>query len=341
MADRMGLTMSGPYLSAQSYFGIQKEVTRGTAPAWTSGNAFWVPISPNPTLNPNQTWQVDDSLRGGPVDVYDQIPLTRHDEMDFKGFVFADTFGALLLGLLGGPDSVVGTTAPYTHSIPLLNAPESGSQPPSFAGVDVDLIEESGTTDNAKQWTAGQLSELDLDFAATGAFQYTAKYVSNPFTEIVKPNPSFTTEILIPAYNGVINFGGSQSFVVTKGTLALKRNAAPIFTIMGSQSPYRLWAGPFNVTGTFEFLALADDTTMAAGLTYDHQVCNITFTDPVSGHSVYLQMSQVQFMQPKVARDQPYTRVTCNFSGEANPTDAVSSYSPLTARVTNALSTAY
>lgn len=332
--------MSGPYLSAQSYFMINKEVTRGTAPSWTSGTEFSIPISPNPTLNPNQTWQVDDSLRGGPVDVYDQIPLVVHDEFDFKGFVFADTFVVLLLALLGGPDAVTGSVAPYTHTIPLLNAPESGSQPPSFSGCDIDLIEESGTTDNAKQFTGGQLSQLSLDFTATGAFNYTAKFISNAFTEIVKPSPAFTTEILIPSYNGVVTFGGSQSFVVTKGTLMLDRKAAPIFTI-GQPSPYRLWAGPFNVTGTFEFLALADDQTMIQGLTYDHQVVTFTFTDPQSGHSVHFQMSQVQFLQPKVMRDQPYARVTCNFSAEANTTDAVTSYSPLTSYVTNALSAAY
>lgn len=342
IAQDLGVISTGPYMTAQRYMGLNKEVTRGTAPSWTSGTAFWIPISPNPQQTPNLQNQVDDSLRGAPADVYNDIPLVRHDEYDFKGFVYPDTFGPLLLGMMGGPDTVVGTVAPYTHKIPLLNSAESGSQPPSYSLVDVDLIEESGTTDNAKQMTAGQISQLDLDFAATGSFSYTAKYMANPFTEIVKPTASYSSEVLVPGYNGVITFGGSQSFVILKGTLSLKRTgAAPIFTIMGSQNPYRIWDGPFNVTGTFDILALQDDLTLINGLQYDKQVVTITYTEPQTGHSVYLQLSQVQFLQPKTAGDQPYMRVTTNFNAEANTTDAVTSYSPMTASVTNALSAQY
>ena len=333
--------MSGPYLSVQSYLGLNKEATRGTAPAWTTSGAYplWVPVEPNPALNAMQTWQEDKSLRGSPVDLYDDVPLTRHDEYDFKGYVYCDTFPGLLLALLGGPDTA-GTSAPYTHTIPLLNAAESGSQPPSFSGADVDLVENLGTSVNAKQFTGSQLSELTLDFAATGALGFQAKFIANPYTQIAKPSSSFSTEILIPAYNGAISFGGSQSYVVEKGQLALKRNAVPIFTI-GQQGPYRNWAGPMSVAGSFELLVLADDLTQINGLTYFKQAVTLTFTDPVSAHSVFFQMSRVQFKDPKIVRDQPYVRATVSFAGEANSTDATSGYSPITTRVTNAVSSAY
>ena len=82
---------------------------------------------------------------------------------------------------------------------------------------------------------------------------------------------------------------------------------------------------------------------MINGLAYDKQVVNMTFTDPNGGtsHAVYLQMSRVQFLQPKVDRGSPYVMVTTNFNAEANTTDAVSSYSPLTSHVLNAVSAAY
>lgn len=337
-----GMGNGGPYASFQSWAGINKEATRGTAPAWSNGAALWLPINPNPSLEPNLAWQTDDSLRGSPVDDYDEIPLVRHDEYNIKGYTFADTFPGLLLGMLGGPDAVTGTVAPYSHKMQLLNDPETGSQPPSWTIADVDLVEESSNTFNAKQTTASQLSELDVDFAATGALSYTAKYITNPFTEIAKPTSSFSTEFLIPAYNGVISFGGSQSFVVTKGTLAMKRTAAPIFTIQeNGGAPYRNWAGPFNVSGTFSFVALASDMTMVNGLQRAHQICVITFVDPVSSHSVSFTMSGLQFQTPKVDRGSPYVMVTTNFKATANATDASSGYSPLSATTVNAVSAAY
>ena len=337
----------GPYLSVQSYLGMNKEAIRGTAPSWTNGSAVWIPVNPNPQLTPTLTWQTDDSLRGSPVDVYDDILLTNYSKYDFKGYVFADTVVPLLLGTLGGPDTVSGTVAPYSHYIPLLNDPESGSQPPSFTVADVDLIEESGYTDNAKQMTDGQMMSFALDFTATGALNYTASLLGQSFTEIVKPTASWSTEALIPAYNGVITFGGTQSFVVTKGTLMIDRKTAPLFTVgsinsqYGGANPFRLFAGAITVTGTFEFLALADDQTMLQGLTYDKQVVTTQFTDQFLGHSIYFQFDKVQFKNPKVMRDQPYVRVTTDFSAEANPTDAVTGFSPMFARAINGISTAY
>ena len=347
VAADLGLTMAtgGPYASFQSYFGMNKEATRGTAPAWTNGSAQWIPINPNPTLAPTLTWQVDDSLRGSPVGVYDDILLTNYVTFDFKGFVFADTFPALLLATLGGPDTVTGSVAPYTHYIPLLNDPQSGSQPPSYTCVDVDLIEESGVSQNAKQFTAGQMVSLAIDYTATGALNYTAKFIGQQYTQIAKPTATWSTEALIPAYNGTFFLGGSQSYLLTKGTLMLDRKTSPIHTIQQTPSPYRLFAGAFVVTGTLEFLALADETNMLYGTEYIKQVMTLQFNGPLggayAGHYVYFHFNQVQLKNPKVMRDQPYTRVTVDFSAEANVQDAVTGFSPMYSNTVNGVSAAY
>lgn len=335
-------TMSGPYMSVQEYFGINHEIVRGTAPSWVGSAPLWLPIDPNPTFTPMVTMAKDIGLRGSPVTTYDDVPLNSYSKMEFGGNVFPDTFGGILLGLLGGPDTVSGTVGPYTHSIPLLNAAESGSQPPSWSLVDVDLIEEVGTTDNAKQITGGQFDQLDIDFAATGALSYKGSFIGNPYSEITKPSSSFSTEIFIPAYNGVAMLNGSQNFLILKGAFSFKRGTAPIFTI-GQPGPYRNWAGPIDVSGSLEILALQDDLTMLNGLTYSKQPLSIAFTEPQSGHSVRFQMSRLQFTEPKYAKDQPYMRATVNFTGEANTTDAAGGggYSPLTTSVTNSLISAY
>lgn len=324
--------MAGPYLSAQSFLGLGKETTRGTAVAAT----IFVPISPNPTLTPQQTWVKDDSLRGSPVDLYNDVPTTRHDEFDCKGFVFADTFPVLMLSALGGPDTITGTTT-YTHTIPLLNTASTGSQPPSYTVVDVDQVVES--TDAAKSMAGSLVSELEITGAATGALNWTAKWLGNPYTEVTTPTASFSTEVLIPAYNTTVTLADDTA-PVEEFKITLNRKTEPIFTL-GQQGPYVVFDGPIDVTGSATFVVLSGDTTMVDGLTYEKQVCTFKSIDPISSHYVEFQMSQVQFTNPKIVRSKPYVEVSVDFSAEANTTDAASGYSPLKFTALNAQSTAY
>ena len=66
-----------------------------------------------------------------------------------------------------------------------------------------------------------------------------------------------------------------------------------------------------------------------------------TFADVVSGYTVAFQMSQVQYIDPKVTSGKKWVTIETNFNAESNSTDAVSGYAPLTCTVTNAASTAY
>ncbi|MGH9122854.1 MAG: hypothetical protein ACRDYC_13080 [Acidimicrobiales bacterium] len=268
---------------------------------------------------------------------YGNVPGTRNDTFDCKGNVFADTFPNLVLAALGGPDVVTGS-GPYVHTMKLLNAAATGSQPPSYTLVDVDQITESA--DAAKQMGDAQLGSLDMDFAATGALNWTAKFFGNPFTEVVVPTPSFSTEIFIPAWSGTISFGGDAAPIISGSFNMTRSNTAPIFTV-GQQGPYRNWAGPIEVTGTLVLLALAGDTTMTEALLRNAQVATLTFTEPVSSHSVAWTMSQVQFKNPKVARSKEYVTITCDFEAEGDTTDASTGYSPMSFVATNAQMTAY
>lgn len=316
-----------------------KETTRNTAATPT----IYMPIAPGPTLTPSQAWEKDEHLRGSPVALYDDVPTTRFDSYECKGNVFADTFPVHMLGLLGGPDTTSGTSAPVTHTIQLLNAAESGSQPPSYTIVDVDLVEESGTTDNAKQMTGGQIDSVDVNFAATGALNYSAKYIGNPFTEVAKPaSPAFSSELFIPGYNCVVTIGGTSVAVLSEGSFTMQRSTASIFT-MGSSSPYQNWASVINVTGKLTFLVIEDDATMANGLEYLHQTLKFVFTEKVSNHTVTFQFSDVQFVDPVIDRSKPQVYVSTNFNAHANATDAASGggYSPMLFEATNAQTAAY
>ncbi len=322
------------FLSVNRFFGMGKETTRGTAAAPT----IWLPIDPNPSLAPNLTWIEDKALRGSPVEVYDNIPSTRHDEYTFKGNVFADTFPALMEALLG-PDTVSGSVAPYTHTIGVLNNAASGSQPSSYTGIDTDNITESANA--AKQFTAGQLSDTTIDFAVDAPLTYSTKFLSNPFTEVPAPTTdTWSTEVLIPAWSGTISIAGTASTVVVSGSIDIKRSTAPIFTI-GQQGPYRLWAGPVQVTGKIVFIAEAADPTFVNALTRDRQIMVVTFTDPVSTHSVSWTMSGVQLKNPKVDGGKAYQTITADFEANSNSTDAISGYAPIKFIAVNGVSTAF
>ena len=323
-----------PFLSVNRFFGIGKEATRGTAVTPT----LWLPIDPNPSLAPNLTWIEDKGLRGSPVEVYDNIPGVRHDEFTFKGNVFADTFPGLMEGLIGA-DVVTGTAAPYTHTISLVNAPSSGSQPSSYTGIDTDNITES--TNAAKQFTAGQLSDTTIDFAVDAPLTYSTKFLGNPFTEVATPTTdTWSTEVLIPAWSGSVTIGTVASTVVVSGSIDIKRSTAPIFTI-GQQGPYRLWAGGIQVTGKIVFVAEANDPTFVNALTRDRQSFTITFTDPVSSHSVSWQMSAVQLKNPKVDGGKAYQTITADFEANSNSSDALTGYAPIKFVAVNGQSTAY
>lgn len=325
-----------PYMSAQRYFGMAKEVTRGTP---VSPPTIWIPIAPNPTLTPMVTWLKDDALRGSPDDQYDDIPLFRHDEFAFKGNVFNDTFPALLQATLGSTDTVTGTVAPYSHKIGLLNAVSAGSQPPSYTGYDTDNILEGSAS--SKQFADAQMQELSISATADGALTYTAKFLSNAFTEVAAPTSTWSTELFVPAWNGTVTFGTVVSSVIATLDIDIKRGTAPIQTI-GSQSPYRLFAGPVAVSGKFTVIAEANDQTFTNSLSRIHTTMTCQFADPVSSHSVTFQMSDVQLTDPVVTGDKAWQEISANFVANGNTTDAVNGgYAPIVTTTTNAQSSAY
>lgn len=402
-----------PFMSVNSYVGLGVETSRGTA----SSNIKWVPVT-TPQLTPQQKWLRDEAFRGSPVALYNEVLGVRHDEYTFKSYVFADTFPLVAKAALGY-EAVTGA-GPYTHTLSLYNNAAAASQPPAVTIQDFD--------GNAPfQILDAQLGDLKMTFGAEAAFEYDTKWFGQPFTTISAPTTTFSTEQFIPAWDVVATIGGVASTVVVDGEINITRGTAPIFTAQGTNSPYRLFAGPIDVTGRLKFIvessdqiiyatgnattvgsspsALSNTTTATlpvtssssfsasggtgvlfhAGVSYSFtytgtstgnltgvllanaqsvtptasdtvntgsyaltdspKVVSLLFTEPSTGHQVTVQMSQVQFHDPKRDRSKAYVEVDSNFTAEANTTDAVSGagggYSPIKITATNAVSAAY
>ena len=336
--------MAGPFLTANSYLGMVIETTEGTLP--TSGTSYWLPVT-TPQITPNQMFLRDEALRGSPTTVYDQVAAVRHDEFEFKTFLFADTFPVLLRSILGGTDTKTGS-GPYTHTIKVLNSPSTGSQPPTYSILDFDGA-------NYFTVTGAQADTLGITFGADAAAEATVKYMGNPYTSYTSAPTVFATqslsaEHLIPAWNTVVSIGGTTYTNVSTGEISINRKTQPIFTL-GTQAPYNLFAGPIEVTGKFTFVinSTADvfsTGSSAYGLTRSPEAIVVTLTDPndaTSGtqHSVAFTMSAAQIHSIKRTRGKEYTELEVEFTANANQTDSATGYSPIQATVINATSLSY
>jgi hypothetical protein len=320
------------YMSANSYLGLGIEATRGTL----SSNLQWIPIS-SPQLTPMQKFIRDEALRGSPVNVYDQVAGVRNDEYSAKGYVYADTFPALLKAALGN-ETVTGSGT-YTHTVGVLNN-TSGSQPPSVSIQDFDGA-------NAFQMLAAQLADLTITYGADKAAEWTAKFVGNPYTSISAPTATFgTTDRAVPGWNVAVSIAGTSVAYVQEGEIKIDRKAAPIFTA-GTQAPRVNFAGPAEVSG--RLLCVIESTSeifsnasSGYALSRSPQALVTTLTDTSSSHTIAFTSTSCQFQDVKRLRGKDFVEVEVNFTANASTTDAVSGgYSPIKAVVTNAISTSY
>jgi len=336
--------MAGPFLTANSYLGMVIETTEGTLP--TTGTVYWIPVS-SPQITPNQMFLRDEALRGSPTTVYDQVQGVRHDDFEFKSYLYADTFPTLVRSILGSTDTVTGA-GPYTHKIKVLNTPSTGSQPPTYSILDFDGA-------NYFTVTGAQADSLALTFGAEAAAEATVKYLGNPYTSYTSAPTVFATqslsaEHLIPAWDTAITIGGTSYTNITTGELTINRKTQPIFTL-GTQAPYNLFAGPIEVTGKFTMVvnSTADvfsTGSSAYGLTRSPEAISITLTDPndaTSGtqHSANFTMSAAQIHSIKRTRGKEFTELEIEFTANANSTDAATGYSPIQTTFINAQSASY
>jgi hypothetical protein len=228
--------------------------------------------------------------------------------------------------------AVTGLTA---HQIGLLNSPSTAHQPPSFTIVDDDGV-------SAKQLAGAIGDSLNLSFGADTAFGWSAKFIGNPFTVTSAPSETYTTEIFVPGYSVNAMIGGTQSQVVAKGEIDMKRSSEAIQTANGTNSPLVNFAGPITVEGKLTLVVISGDNTLTQGTSWTKQAVSILFSEPTTGHALKLQMSQVQYDSPKINRGKNYVQVDTNFKAEANATDAISTGdAPILTKTGNGKTTAY
>ena len=322
-----------PLMTANSYAGWAVESVYGTAASIST----FTPVT-SPKVTPGVTWLDDSDFRGSPVMHYDQVQGVFKANYTAKTFTFTDVYPNLLRAALGSTDTVASVgPSKWSHTIGLLNSPNTGSQAPSYT-----IINDS--VDATYQMVASRLSTLGLTFASNAAVENTFEFICNQPTALgasVSYAVTESTQHLVPAWSCSASIGGASVAVVEQVSLDIKRNATQIYTL-GQQSAYSNFQGPIEVSGKATLIVEQGETYWANALVRDQQQFLIQLLDPQTNYTILFQMSAVQLENPVINQGKAWVELDLDFTSVANTTDQVTGgYSPLKTIVTNGISSQY
>lgn len=232
--------------------------------------------------------------------------------------------------------SVIGLSK---HTLSLLNSASVGSQPPSYT-IEQFTAGEAGFT-LERQFFGSMLDELSMSFAVDAAMGYTASWLAQGNGTATATAPSFGSEFFIPAWSCAVQLANVATATVLSADLDLKRGTEAIHTL-GSKFPYRVWDGPLAVSGKVSFIMETGDATIVNGTTRVPQALDFLFTEPATGHTVDMHMTQVQLENPKIDWGKNYAVVNADLIAEGNSSDAVGGgFAQIKAVVSNGQSATY
>jgi hypothetical protein len=301
----------------KSFLGIAKEATKGTSVAPTD----FIPVK-DITPFDNIKYLTDEGWRGSMVADYGEVQGVIYSEFEFGGDVFADTVGYALAGVLGDV-ATTGASAPYTHTMAVKNSTDG--QAISYTLTDYNSY-------NARRFAGCQFGSFELKFSADGLLEYTAMAQGYASATAATPTASFSAITPSPVWYGTTTIAGTLSTKLAEGSLSIKRDLTPIFTVDGTQAPYQVFQGALSVEGSMK-LIMEDDTDLTRYLnnTQPSLVLNWTQGTGSALTQVQFTMTKCAFVVAKVDRSKDYVELDVNFKAVANTTDigASGGYSPV------------
>jgi hypothetical protein len=300
--------------SVRSYVGIAKETTKGTAVSATD----FIPVAKD-SLKPADIYDAlyDQGLRGSNVMNYNYIQGRGRSTFDFGGAVFADTIGYALAGIMGAC-ATAGASAPYTHTISLLNSLTSGTdtQPISYTLTDFYAV-------NVRRFPGCQFSDFSLKFNADGMLEYDAKTTGWVSSTTSDPTPAFSTVLPTPVWRGTVSIGGSSVATSMEGNIDLKRAVTPIYGIANTQNPYQVFLGALEVTGSIKFV-MEDDSELTRFLTNTQPaiVLNWAYGAGASALQIQATITKGAYTAAVIDRGDDFVTVSIELNAQGNTTDA-------------------
>ena len=309
--------------SVRSYLGIAKEVTKGTVVAPTD----FIPVAKD-SLKPQDIVDplYDTGLRGSNVLNYAYIQGRTRSTVDFGGAVFADTVGYGIAGLLGSV-ATTGASAPYTHTISLLNSLTSGAdaQPISYTLTDFYAVD-------VRSYPGCQFSDFSLKFNADGMLEYDTKTTGWASSTVSDPTPAFSTVLPTPVWRGTVSIGGTQVSTAMSGNIDMSRPVTPVYGISNTQNPYQVFLGPLEVTGKITFLMETDaELTRFLNNSQPAIVLNWAYGTGSTAVQIQATISKGAYTAAMIERGEDFVQVSIDLNGQSTTTDAGSTggYAPI------------
>jgi hypothetical protein len=309
--------------SVRSYLGIAKEATKGTVVAPTD----FIPVSKD-SLKPQDIVDplYDTGLRGSNVLNYNYIPGRTRSTVDFGGAVFADTIGYGLAGLLGAV-ATTGVSAPFTHTISLLNSLTAGAdaQPISYTLTDFYAV-------HVRSYPGCQFSDFSLKFNADGMLEYDTKTTGFASSTVADPTPTFSTVLPTPVWRGTVSIGGSAVSSAMSGNIDMARPVTPVYGISATQDPFQVFLGPLEVTGKITFLMETDaELTNFLSNTQPAIVLNWAYGTGATAVQIQATITKGAYTAAMIERGEDFVQVSIDLNGQSNTTDAGASggFSPI------------
>ena len=309
--------------SVRSYIGIAKEVTKGTVVAPTD----FIPVAKD-SLKPVDIVDplYDTGLRGSNVLNYNYIQGRTRSTFDFGGAVFADTIGYGIAGVLGSV-ATTGASAPYTHTISLLNSLTSGAdtQPVSYTLTDFYAVD-------VRSYPGCQFSDFSLKFNADGMLEYDAKTTGWQSSTVADPTPTFSTVLPTPVWRGTVSIGGSAVATAMEGSIEMTRPVTPIYGISNTQNPYQVFLGALEVTGNIKFV-MENDDQLTNFLTNVQPaiVLNWAYGSGATEVQIQATITKGAYTAAMIERGDDFVSVAIELNAQANTTDdgASGGYAPI------------
>ena len=299
--------------SVRSYLGIAKETTKGTVVAPTD----FIPVAKD-SLKPQDMVDplYDTGLRGSNVLNYNYIPGRKHSTFDFGGAVFADTIGYAIAGVMGAC-ATTGASAPFTHTISLLNSLTSGTdtQPISYTLTDFYAVD-------VRSYPGCQFSDFSLKFNADGMLEYDTKTTGFSSSTVSDPTPTFSTVLPTPVWRGTVSIGGSAVSTAMNGNIDMKRPATTIYGVASTQDPFQVFLGPLEVTGKITFI-MEDDAQLTNFLNNSQPAIVLNWAYGAGAAAVQIQatITKGAYTAAVIERGQDFVQVTIDLNAQANTTD--------------------
>jgi hypothetical protein len=258
----------------------------------------------------------DQGLRGSNVLNYNYIPGRKHSTVDFGGAVFADTVGYGLAGIMGAC-ATTGASAPFTHTISLLNSLTSGTdtQPIAYTLTDFYAV-------SVRSYPGCQFSDFSLKFNADGMLEYDTKTTGFPSAVVSDPTPTFSTVLPTPVWRGTVSIAGSAVSNAMSGNIDMKRPVTPIYGISNTQNPFQVFLGPLEVTGKITFIMETD--AQLTNFLSDSQpaiVLNWAYGAGAAAVQIQATITKGAYTAAVIERGQDFVQVTVDLNAQANTTD--------------------